>query len=231
MTDSQGTTVPTAWRKAFAAFIGADQFRKFVRQFHRTVRLRFWQEQLLDRFFAAQPALRIGPDELKVILRVCELHDTELQPDTVKVIDACVDYADWYVEARVRLFPHAATGSISTEGAPLSTVSYAVWYCPECRRAETTWSDERARRALPRGLKLVRQTTLDSYEVECGARNHTGMGWVKWQALRSEVQAELAKGGHLWQWETSGPDNPDGGCGIAVVRDGRTVKHWQLWKS
>lgn len=164
-------------------------------------------------------------------LRVCELHGTELRPDTVEVIDACVDYADWYVEARTRLFPNVASGLITTEGIPLPCVSTPVWYCQECRDAEVAWRDDRARRALPTGLRLTRPTTLDEYEVGFGAREYTGGSRDKWRAFRSEVEAELARGGNLWEWEVSSPGAPDAGTGLVVVRDGQPVRHWQLWRS
>ena len=45
-------------------------------------------------------------EELAVALRICELHGAELLPDTVEVFRGCRDYADWYIQALNRLFPH-----------------------------------------------------------------------------------------------------------------------------
>jgi hypothetical protein len=83
---------------------------------------------------------------LAVALRICEAHGQELLTDTVEVVRGCVDYADWYIQARNQLFPHAATGPVSTEGAPFEGDRVGVWYCPACRKAEVEW---RARGAVP----------------------------------------------------------------------------------
>jgi hypothetical protein len=139
-----------ALRRALAAFLGAERFRKFVQQFRSARRLRFWQEQAWGRFVTSYPEFTIGEDELAIVLRVCWLHGAELQPDTVEVIDGNVDYADWYVRAKLAEFPCAASGPVWTEGAPLPTRCVAVWFCPECRRAEATWqSTQREPAAAP----------------------------------------------------------------------------------
>jgi hypothetical protein len=131
----------TALRQAFAVFLGDERFRKFVRQgFHRG-RLRYWQEQEWDRFTANHAEFAVGMEELEVALRICELHGQELLPDTVEVLRGCVDYADWYIEARNRLFPHAALGPVSTEDAPFENERVDVWYCPGCRQAEAEWQE------------------------------------------------------------------------------------------
>lgn len=126
-------------RQALAAFLGEERFRKFVRQGVRRGRLRYWQAQEWARFTAAHPESAVSLEELEAALRVCELHGRELLPDSVGVIRACVDYADGYIEAWNRLFPHAAPGPVSTEGAPFEQNRVDVWYCPVCREARTKW--------------------------------------------------------------------------------------------
>ena len=105
-----------ALRQALAAFLGDERFRQFVKEGIRRGRLRFWQEQEWDRFATLHPGFAVGLDELALALRICELHGQELLADTVEVFRGCADYADWYIEARNRLFPHAASDSWSTEG-------------------------------------------------------------------------------------------------------------------
>jgi hypothetical protein len=128
-----------ALRRALADFLGVERFRKFVQQLRSTCRLRFWQEQEWGRFVAARPEFAIGEDELAVALRVCWLHGLKLQPDTVEVIDGQVEYADWYIRAKVAEFPCAASSPVWSAGCPLPTRSLGVWFCPECRRAEANW--------------------------------------------------------------------------------------------
>lgn len=128
-----------ALRLAFADFLGEERFRKFVRQGLRRGRLRFWQEEAWSLFITAHPEFAVSLDELRVALRVCEVHGRELLPGTAKVFHGCRDYADHYIKARNELFPHAMSGPVSTEGAAFTGDSVEVWYCPECRDAEVAW--------------------------------------------------------------------------------------------
>jgi hypothetical protein len=132
-------------RKAFAAFLGDERFRKFVATGWRRGRLRFWQEQEWRRFCAARPEINAGFEELGLALRICEVHGDELQADEVELFHGCIDYAQDYIETRNRLFPHAATGPVSTEGATMQGDRIGVWYCPSCRTAEDKWSRRRKR--------------------------------------------------------------------------------------
>jgi hypothetical protein len=133
-----------ALRQALAAFLGEARYRKFVERGLRRGRLAYWQEQEWGRFTDAHPEFAVSPDDLAVALRVCHLHGDELRPATAEVIHGCVDLARWYVEARNRLFPHAASGPVSTEGAPFEGDRVGVWYCPACRQAEAEWRTNRA---------------------------------------------------------------------------------------
>jgi hypothetical protein len=126
-------------RRQLALYLGDARFRKFVLQLRRAGRLRYWQEGAWRQFVALHPDCDIPFDALRAALRLCELHGTELTPDTVEVIEGCVDYADYYVRAKVAGFPNAATGPVWTERAPRSAVSGKVWYCPDCRTAEAAW--------------------------------------------------------------------------------------------
>jgi hypothetical protein len=137
------TVDAAAVRQALAAFLGEERLRKFVRQGVGRGRLRFWQEQEWGRFTAAHPEFAVGLEELAVALRVCALHGQELLPDTVEVFHGCRDYADWYIEARNRLFPYAASDPWSTEGAPFEGDRIGVWYCPTCRQAKAEWEARR----------------------------------------------------------------------------------------
>lgn len=132
-------------RKAFAAFLGDERFTKFVAAGWRRGRLRYWQEQEWRRFCAARPDVRAGLDDLEVALRICELHGDELRPDEVELFHGCLDFAQEYVEMRNRLFPHATSGPVATEGSPMGGDRIGVWYCPSCRSAEEKWNSRRRR--------------------------------------------------------------------------------------
>ena len=131
-------------RQAFAAFLDDAQYRKFVQQGTPGGRMRYWQEEAWSRFATVHPEFAAHPDALAATLRVCQLHGDELRPDTAEVFQGCMDLAQWYVEARNRLFPHAALDLVSTEGRPFEGDRIGVLFCPSCRAARTEW--ERRRR-------------------------------------------------------------------------------------
>jgi hypothetical protein len=134
---------PVELRKAFAAFLGEERFRKFVATGWP---LRFWQEQEWHRFSSTHPELASRLDLLQVAIRVCELHGDELQPDQVELFHGCIDYAQDYIDTRDRLFPHAANDPVSTEGTPTQGDHVAVWFCPGCRAAKQQWNARREER-------------------------------------------------------------------------------------
>jgi len=73
------------FRRKLAGIIGDEEYRKFLRALHRTCRLKgrflFWQEDLLHNIgFSASTSEKLF-EELEPLLRVCELHNVELQPD------------------------------------------------------------------------------------------------------------------------------------------------------
>ena len=136
---------PVELRKALAAFLGDERFKKFVATGWRGGRLRFWQQQEWRRFCAARPELNVALADLEVAIRVCELHGDELRADEVELFHGCLDYAQDYIDTRNRLFPHAATDPVSTEGVPMAGDRIGVWYCPSCRAAQEKWSARRTR--------------------------------------------------------------------------------------
>lgn len=111
----------------------------------------FWQEKDWNRFTDAHPEFAVGLDELAIALRICHLHGEELLPDTVPVFHGCLDYADSYIKAQIRLFPWAASDPWSTEGMPFDGERTDVWYCQACREAKAQWESERKTRPTSRG--------------------------------------------------------------------------------
>jgi hypothetical protein len=220
---------PTLLRQALSTFLGNEQFRKLVAQCRRAGRLRFWQEEELARFAQARPDLRFSPDDLRLALRVCEVHGRELLPDTVEVIHGNVDHMAEYNQASARSFPNAKTGPLYTEGAP--SRDSAVWYCSECRQAQADWTTRQRRRGPHPNVNPTRRVMLDEYGAEFGLAALTDWRLDRWKALRAEVEAELAVGGELWEYETEGFRALAGESGLAVIRDEVVVRFWQLMRS
>jgi hypothetical protein len=213
-------------RRALAAFLGDGQYRKFVKQGVHRGRLRHWQEEAWGRFTAAYPKFVVGPDELAAAIRVCHLHGDELRPDAAAVFHGCRDLSPRYVEARARLFPNAAQDEVSTEGRPFDGDRLGVWFCPSCRKAWAAWAGPRQT-----AKHLIRPTTLDELAEFWGADVLAGPTAARWATFRAEVEACLAAGGELWEWESDGFMELCGDAGVAVVRDGEWVGDWHLAKS
>jgi len=66
------------FRVRFKDFAGAEKFRKFVSQLHRTkyrkTGLRYWQHELWNAFVALYPEYSMSADDLRTALAICELH-------------------------------------------------------------------------------------------------------------------------------------------------------------
>lgn len=78
---------------------------------------------------------------------------------------------------------------------------------------------------------LTQRTTLDEFAAAWGKEQLADRRRDKWLAFRSEVEAALAEGGELWEWESTRFRELAGVCGLAVVRDGTVVREWQVGKS
>jgi hypothetical protein len=78
---------------------------------------------------------------------------------------------------------------------------------------------------------LTRRTSLDELAEVWGAATFTGWRADRWAAFRAEVEAALAGGGELWEWESDGFRSFRGVCGVAVVRGSAWAREWQLGKS
>lgn len=219
-------------RQALSSFLGEGRYREFVRKSYRRGRLLYWQEREWARFTAAHPEMAVDFASLQAALRVCHLHGDELQPDVVEVLDACVDLSTSYVEVRNRLFPHAALGPVSTEGRPLEAVRGDVWFCPTCRKAAEDWHT-RSEGSPSGGMDrhLTRRTTLNEIAERLGGDTLQGRQATKWAALRREIEACLAGGGELWEWESDGFRSFAGAIGVAVIREGVWVGEWKLGRS
>ena len=136
------------FRAAFRKALGEETYRKFVAA-GTAPRLRHWQEVELGKYFEIHPEHRMDLVQLTEALRVCELHDDLLRPESVEVFDGCIDYSLTYLNARRDTFPHAAADPVSTEGRKDMPAQVSVWYCVACRAVRTTWMSESRRAPAP----------------------------------------------------------------------------------
>jgi hypothetical protein len=146
-------------RQALASFLGDDGYRKFVKHLN-SGRMRYWQEAAWGRFVSAHPEWAISEHELRMALRVCWVHEAELRPEAVEVVDLPDEVRRHYLVTGGFAFPTVAdpgevpgyvryngpessdwcpyarsTSVIKwTEGCPFPSCTMDVWYCPECRR-------------------------------------------------------------------------------------------------
>lgn len=118
-------------KERFEAFLGTERFEKFVAQGFEP-RLRFWQEQELERFYLKHPELRCDLDDIKVILRICQVHRADLRAETPIVEYDCVIEGNWHKEIARKYFPNARLVSLGKG---------TVWYCEACRSAYQAWRD------------------------------------------------------------------------------------------
>ena len=78
--------------------------------------------------------------------------------------------------------------------------------------------------------QLIRLTSFAQYEADWfpGIR---GAPAERWAATRAEIAAVMAPGDELWEWKSAGFQSLAGDAGLAVVRGGKVVRAWSLWKS
>lgn len=217
-------------RQALRAYLGEARYRRLVEQGSRRGRLRYWQEREWQRFMAAHPEFAAGLDVLEAALNVCHLHGDELRPDTVPLLQGCIDPAPGFVETSRRLFPNAALGTVSTEGRAVDADRAEVRYCPSCRQVAAEW---RPRQASRPGLpgRLTRRTSLDELAELWGASQFEGQGLDKWTSFVREVGFCLVDGGELWEWETEGLREFAGAYGVAVIRGDEWARSWTIGRS
>jgi len=86
---------------------------------------------LLDSFWTEHPELKISTEQLIDSLRICEMHELELEPVDVPVFRGCLDYAPEYVDEMVARFPHSTLGEVMvSESYTDNTVT--IWVCSVC---------------------------------------------------------------------------------------------------
>ncbi|WNH54250.1 hypothetical protein [Stenotrophomonas oahuensis] len=149
-------------RKAFAECLGQERFLKFLAQGFRP-RLKFWQEQEVDRFYATHSSWHHDIHELEAALRFCHVHERDLLPCSLPTFNGCLTLSSTYIRERSAQFPNAAVDArLVPDGGPSSV---KAWYCPECRLALERWHCARRReRGIPDGLMLF--TVVEALHIK-----------------------------------------------------------------
>ena len=130
-------------RQRLESVAGADRYREFLRALNRRCRWHkrflYWQESLLAKVGVVAPS----PTELfeyaEPLLRACEMHGAELQPDPAAIAQRCRGAVTEYTIAQGQSFPNTDCGPLRP-GEPSENFRHGLWFCPECRAAEAGWS-------------------------------------------------------------------------------------------
>ena len=124
------------FRQRFASFAGVEEFQKllhFLNQEGRWLgRFRFWQEELLSQFADAVGSFDPSFNRVEPLLRICELHGTDLCPDLEAWSTRCRGGVTDDTLARAERSPNLDCGPIVV-GNRRDNHRQGLWYCPACR--------------------------------------------------------------------------------------------------
>jgi hypothetical protein len=137
----------TEFRHWLAAVAGDGRYRQFLRSLNDEGRWRgrfhFWQEALLaEAGLTASSSVELF-DRVEPLLRVCELHRVELEPDPAGLAKRCRGAVTDYTIAQGESFPNTDCGPL-LPGDRFENFRQGLWYCPECRAAEAGWREQTA---------------------------------------------------------------------------------------
>jgi hypothetical protein len=130
-------------RKSFAAFAGADRYRRFIMQIREREYFRTWHERLWSKFVATAPEFAAATfAEIKAALAVCELHGDELQTYVARVLGGKLPSMshDDEVMAWLDLFPN---NKQDVWDPFLSADTVERQFCPACYEAQCAWETSR----------------------------------------------------------------------------------------
>jgi hypothetical protein len=129
-------------REAFAHFLGKERFAKFVECSARNFKLKFKQQRAWEDFISVHPEFKDRFDDLKLAIRICQLHGDELLLDSSPALCCRATLLGRLSGSNSRQalehYPNAESGphlrANSNNGA-----AYEIWYCPTCREREAEW--------------------------------------------------------------------------------------------
>ena len=129
-------------RQRLESIAGGDRYREFLRSLNSRCRWHkrflFWQESLLAKAGVVAASATELFECTEPLLRVCELHGAELQPDHEALAQRCRGALSKYTLAQIRSFPNTDCGPLH-QGEPLENFRHGLWFCSECRAAEALY--------------------------------------------------------------------------------------------
>ncbi|MGE0710074.1 MAG: hypothetical protein AB7N76_33740 [Planctomycetota bacterium] len=197
---------PEAIRAQFRAFVGPDDYRRFVRAANGPCRekgaLLFWQERLWCSFVSEVPTAETSPAGVLDLFRVCDVHDQVLREQSG--FPPPIRDTKELQQARDRAFPFAAGEQVG---------------CARCWEAREVWVHEHTELCQV----LLRQTT---YAEFCVRRLGLAADSMRVRERAAEIAARMLGGDELWEWDEGGWDSLRGRAGVAIVRAGQIVERW-----
>lgn len=136
-----------ALRQRFSEFLGAEQFKKFIKLSARSGKLRHWQQTAWDKFVATNPEYANAMDDLRLAIRICEVHGDDLVPENVPVNrNELAAFRHVFGPGLAQLdiaaehYPNAeSSGTVFLGNTPNVDDTFQIWYCPTCREREAEW--------------------------------------------------------------------------------------------
>lgn len=136
------------FRNRLASVIGDDRYRQLLRALNSRCRwykrFRYCDEVLLTKV----GVVALSPSELfecvEPLLRTCELHHVELQPDSSGLAQRCRGAVTEFTIAQGESFPNMDCGPLRP-GDPIDNFRDGLWFYPDCRVAEADWSQRAGR--------------------------------------------------------------------------------------
>jgi hypothetical protein len=121
---------------------GSGRYRVFLRALNRRCRwhkrFMYWQEALLAKAGVVATSATELFECAEPLLRICELHGAELQPDPEALAQRCRGAVTEDTIAQGGSFPNTDCGPLRP-GEPFENCRHGLWFCPECRAAEARW--------------------------------------------------------------------------------------------
>lgn len=140
--------IPEAeFRARFKEFSGAETYSRFVKALHHKTpgprQLRFWQQDLWESFLRTNPDCSMTVDDLKAVLRICELHEVDLVSVEVPAVRECIDYDPSFIAAMAASFPHATPAQVMV-GDTCEWKTATVWTCAACDEVQNCyrWNED-----------------------------------------------------------------------------------------
>ncbi len=223
-------------RQAFRSVVGDESFRRFVRALNtgRQDRLRFWQEQLWQRFTSAYPAMDLPLASIWSYFRFCEVHGSELEEDVVPIKRGSFRLTADEIKDRDQNFPYARSTVHIEDSFRDDSTETKVIYCPTCRRvlqSRGEWGACVFDGQLPRRW-LIGPTTFRQYVDRFLGRLDTVPPKLlaRVEERTVSIAAKLQPGDELWEWRREGGPLSSAG-GLAIIRDGSVIEWWGTWVS